>query len=403
MLLERTMATTRLQLVIGVLLSSVAQAQVIFAEDFEAPATGAALTPSFVFHSQPQGSGTLTGAAARRGGQGYRIVDRGTQVGQQVQLYARGSSRADLFLRFFLRIDGLENGQDHMLAIFEGQPSGVTQAFLKLDRELRLGADVKRPGSFSLAPIEGATLTRQRWSLVEFFVVGAGTANLCVRIALDGTVGGERCGVDYSAFPLGDLSLGLTYQSGAAPTGVADFDDVVFSSSPVASRLFVSSDAAALRSGECAPLRAELRGSFSNAPLEAPFDESVPVDPAFALFEDAACTRPISGVPLRAGAPRATAWVMPRANGTRPLGARPLSVLLAGEPTLTASGVPDVVAPEEPEPARSCGCSATEGPWLILLLGLGWGRRRWRWAGASARSRVLGRGGRRAPGAARSH
>ncbi|MDX2014094.1 MAG: hypothetical protein SFW67_28105 [Myxococcaceae bacterium] len=338
-----------------------ARGQSVFAEDFERPAIGDLLGPQWTYHLRPGGTGSLTGAAARRGSQGYRADAKSAAEFRRVELGAGSAPlRADVSLRFFVRVDGLEGTDVAFIAASDGAASGQTQLNLSLDGELRLATALKVQGSGNdRVRFVGPRLARQRWTLVDLWVTGAGTSAACVRTAVDGAPVGERCGVDLSGFLLGKLGLGLTYVVPFSVAGVADFDDLVFGSTPVAARLVLSTETDAMRGGGCVPVRAELRGSFTEVPLPAPFDEIVPLSGAFDTFADAACLEPSAGLRLVAGQASGIVFIAPRRNGTLPLGARPLSVVLAAEPTLEVTGVPEVAGPE---PVMTCGCRAASWP-----------------------------------------
>jgi hypothetical protein len=348
-----------------------AHGQTLFAEDFERPAIGDLLGPQWTYHLRPGGTGRLTGAAARRGSQGYRAEATSAAEFRRVELGAGTAPlRANVSLRFFVRVDGLEGTDLAFLAASDGAASGQTQLNLSLERDLSLVTALKVQGSGNdRVRFVGPRLARQRWTLVEVLATGAGTSAACVRTAVDGRSVGERCGVDLSGFLLGKLGLGLTYVAPFTVAGVADFDDLVFGSSPVASRLVLSTDTDLLREGDCLQVRGELRGSFTESPLPAAFDEVVPYSDAFATFADDSCREPVDGLRLVAGQSSSAVFVSPRRNGALPLGARPRSVLLAAEPTLAVTGVPDEAAAE---PMMTFGCHAASWPMAaaaMLVLG----------------------------------
>ncbi|MDP3502380.1 MAG: hypothetical protein Q8S33_18740 [Myxococcales bacterium] len=365
MLLHRIMSFSALQL--SVLLPVTAWSQALFTEDFEGPSMGRLVSQQWTFHDAPGGSGELSGAAARRGTQGYRVIDQSTAPDRQVEL---GTSlpplRANVFVRLFVRVDGLREGKLTNLVSMDGQPAGTNQAALRLIGD-RLVANLKARGEELLVNLVGPAVVRQQWVLVEYLLTGAGTSSACVRFAVDGVQVGEACDVDLSGLLFGKLGIGVTYQAPPAPTptGVVDFDDLAFGSSPVASRLVISADARQVQTSDCVPLRLELRGSFAEGPVASAFDELVTVDPAFAVFGDPACQQAALGVQLRAGQSSALGFVRGLRDGERPLGAKARSVVLDGEPVFTVSGAPTI---GEPEPVRTGGCSSA--PVSMALLGL---------------------------------
>jgi hypothetical protein len=374
--LDRIMPVAVLQLGLA-LMPMAAQGQVLLAEDFEGPARAGSLLENWSYFDPQANVGQLTGAAARRGTQGFRVIDLGgpsdnRQVGLGTRAYPpQGSAYA----RAFVRLDGLQGpGRTYLLGldIVPGD-NGQTQVSLAVDGpELRTVLLGKRL-NMSRLEASGGVLQRQRWTLLEVLLTNTGSPNACARFAIDGVVAAESCGLDFGGMRFGQFSLGFTYQLGGTPSGTGDFDDAVFDDAPVASKLVLSSEVRAVRAQDCVAVRGELRGTFMPAPSPAPFDELVAVADPFDVFEDSACQLRLEGLPVRAGSTSVAAFVRARVNGVVALGAQPRSVLLESEPTFEVTGA----ASSAPAQAlTTCGCSLTAWPAASVALLSALSRRR---------------------------
>lgn len=354
-----------------------ARGQVLLAEDFEGPARAGTLLENWAFFDPQANVGQLTGAAARRGRQGFRVIDvGGPQNNRQVGLSTRAyPAQGSAFARAFVRLDGLlQPGRTYLFAldIVPGD-NGQSQVSLAVDgpdlRVVLLGKRLNVPR----LEAGGGALERQRWTLLEVLLTNTDSPNACARLAIDGVVSVERCGLDLGGVRFGQFGLGFTYQERGTPSGTGDFDDAVFDDAPVASKLVLSSEVGAVRAQDCVAVRGELRGSFTPAPSPAPFDEFVEVADAFDVFEDSACQRPLEGLPVRAGSTSVAAFVRARVNGVVALGAQPRSVLLESEPTFEVTGAPSEVPPQA---LTTCGCSTTAWPAVSVALLSALSRRR---------------------------
>lgn len=152
----------------------------------------------------------------------------------------------------------------------------------------------------------GFSLEDAGWHLLEASSLGRGTDAGVVTFAIDAKVVIRHDGVLAITDAFKKFGFGEDYVYGTGYQAVIDFDDIRVDVMPLASR-FSLLPVGEVVANRCFAMRVELDATFTlpdggdPGALPAPYPVAVAIDGAGTLYEDAACTMPITGPQLATG------------------------------------------------------------------------------------------------------
>lgn len=306
---------------VTLLVSGAANAQASYRDDFEGTLTRFDSPPGvwdFIGLRYPMQSVVTDAAAFRRGTRGLRTIDahRDAGVDSQVVLGRNLTGMGSQYTRAWWRVPA-SSAVDSRLSFLmvQGSTTIGTLGELKwnpLAEQVRLVCFDRMNTFFS----PGASLPVSQdggFRLVELAIQNVGSGAATCAWALDGQER-ARQPIDLFNVQLGNILVGPVYGE-TEWTGVMDYDDFAASSSPMASRLEVTT--AVVRAGRCENVFVEARSSFSAqpAPLSSQTRLAVRLDGG-TLFADSTCATSLGS---------STAYLLPVGSMGRDLRVRSAS------------------------------------------------------------------------------
>ena len=377
-----------------VLLSGVAQAQPLFADDVESGTLLPGDTPPGRWDSYVQATllNTLQPSmlAAHRGSYGIRQVDDRavTGAGDENHLVWRQASPVmSVGLRFWLRVPVNNLGGSLFVGTLLDAPGGpvpgggqvATVGLSNAPAGAGLGGfDATGLYQYDRTPAPDASV----WHLYEVAVDRIGNPLGTRALYIDGRLSARRAPLDMTGQSFAGVNLGEYYADERTFMGTLDFDDIRVEGLPQASTLTVT--ATPVGSSPCVPAIIGLVSS-DGRPAPAPYDFIATLEataPA-GFHSNADCSAPVTAVSFAAGGTQALAYFAPGVAAQPVLRARFVDFLTTdatyGGTVIPDGGAPDAGAPDAGPPngapgrldyAVGCGCGASspsEGVVAVLV------------------------------------
>lgn len=354
-----------------------------FASDFEGPTLLTTDTPPGVWDAvdlRPNGTHTLSTAAANRGIKGLRLDDQiiGTGPGNGTAIYATipGAAVSVAQMRVRFRLSSTNQlGQVVVAQALTTMGKSLCEISLSFPGALVTLAGDSSGGSFTTVD-SGVRLSLLRNVLLECTVRGIGTDAGMRTLHIDSVdVASEL--VDLSGWRLAEVGIGEPWSEDRRFVGQLDFDDFRVANQMQAARLVLDAGLAILDEGQCTAVQvsiADSQGVASGLPYPAMVSSSVM---NAELFSDPACSASLATIPfaveqtaqmvfLKAGSASQAALDLQFADLVATGVVLPIRRVDAG----IDSGVTDAGAPDAgvARPAYQIGCGCESGPGVPVPL-----------------------------------
>jgi hypothetical protein len=337
--------------------SAFALAQTTVGDDFE---SGRLLTSSGGQWNQLQNSTPATNtaglstAAARRGSDGFRVVD-GTNTGAasvEAELMFSPSptvSGGDYYARFWVRTTPSASTDIVALsALSTNRPSPPSPNIA--EPRIHFPSGVLSLGgadrtAYADDPLTGVNVADNQWHLVEMEVLSLGMTAGTRVLWVDGTRFPSPGTFDWTGATITTVAVGETWANQRAYVGTVDIDDFRSGRAALASTLAVLTDAGQAQVGACVTVEVELRttdGALSTAPYAVDAQLSVTgVNGTFYL--DNNCTMPSSSLNVPDGGQQVVGGFRPSSVGAATISALQRDFLSVSLPlqVVTATTGPD--------------------------------------------------------------
>ncbi|MGQ0507031.1 MAG: PKD domain-containing protein, partial [Myxococcaceae bacterium] len=317
---------------------------------------------------QSGNSVTSSAAAAHRGARGLRMIDTNGGSGALVEgemNFLAGGVTGNVYARHWFRITSSNNlgvflfsglsypgPTPNVLSMRIVNPGGA----LSVETQSQTGGTVQNstPASLSLGT----------WYLVEYAMLGMGTASGTARVWLNGVPVANITGLNWNGWAVDRVKTGQFFSSDRRYVGDLDYDDWRTSPNPLASTVAVATAGAGpYTQADCVPLTVSLRDSGSAALAPAPYAVSVGLSSSVGtdvFHSDSGCSAAVTSVTVPTGSNSATVYLKPGTTGSRTLSVQYTDFLPGSTPLSISSGASRLAftTPVRSFTAGACGGAA---------------------------------------------